>query len=334
MGDGKNGKKKILEYGLHTAVFLGLVWAGFKYVNGEEVVLALRNFRYALMPLMLTLTVIYLLLKTWRFRLMVTPFAPHLRRATVYKAYVSGQAMTLLPGGIAGRAGLLKQVGVPVSHSSVPVAVQSMLDQAVFLAGALVVALWFETARGPVLVALAGVGAVALLVVIPYTRQRVAGFFDRVAARFNYQKGWRQFLAALPAIFTRPIMIRSLILTLVAFVVNIVILDLTLRGLNLTATYPMLFLAYILPTMLGRLLPVPGGIGPTEATMVGFLTAVAGLETNITVAAVAIFRIVAIVVPIIIGAIVYFVSWRGSNEPIAEASPQQLEVSRARESDL
>ncbi len=328
------GKKKILEYALHTAVFGGLVWAGAKYVNGEEVVLALRSFRYTFMPFMLGLLAIELALKTWRFALLMRPFAGQLQRLTIYKVYLAGVAMTLLPGGVAGRAGLLKQVGVPVSQSSVPIAVQSILDQFVFFAGALVAALWFEAARGPVLVALAVIGCVGFLLAVPQTRRGMLAFLERIAERFHYEAAWRQFLAAIPAVFTRPIILSSLLLTLVAFAINIAILDLTLRGLSLNATYPTLFLAYILPTMLGRLLPAPGGIGPTEATMVGFLTAIAGLETNLTVAAVAIFRIVTIVVPIVIGAIVYFLSWRGNAEQPAQSQSHSLEVSRAGESDI
>jgi uncharacterized protein (TIRG00374 family) len=87
-----------------------------------------------------------------------------------------------------------------------------------------------------------------------------------------------------------------------------------MRGAGITIPYPSLFLAYILPTMLGRLSALPGGVGVTEAGMVGFLASSFQLDPDTTTAAVSIFRIATIVYEALLGAVVYFFAWRGEDE--------------------
>ena len=84
--------------------------------------------------------------------------------------------------------------------------------------------------------------------------------------------------------------------------------------------------------MLGRIVPIPAGLGVTEATMVGFLTAVSTVDAAAAVAAVAIFRIAAIFIPILIGALVYFFWWRGEEE--LTRSKRKMESVRASNLDL
>lgn len=329
-------RSKYLKYGLHAVILVGLIWAAVKYVNGAEVWQGLQNFQYRFMTVLLALAVVYLLLKAARFAILIGPFASNLSRLALYKAYISGQAATLLPGGIAARAGLMKQVGIPLAESSLVVAVHSGWDQAIFLVSALVAALWFPTARLPVLSILAVLSVVALLLIVRPTRQWLAGMAERMATRFKYEKQWQQFLEAIPQVFTGQIVLLCLLLTLATLVLYIVILYLTLRGFDLAVTYPTLFVAVILPTMLGRIVPIPGGVGVTEASMVGFLSSLGGLDTNITVGAVAIFRIVTIVIPAVLGALVYFFFWRGEEEVEEQHQPVDsvMEASHASSPDL
>ena len=329
-------RSKYLKYGLHGVILVGLIWAAVKYVNGAEVWQALRNFQYRFMPVMLALALVYILLKAARFAILIGPFAPNLSRLALYKAYISGQAATLLPGGIAARAGLLKQVGIPLAESSVAVAVHSGWDQAIFLVSALVAALWFPTARLPVLTILAVLGVVAPLLILQPTRQWLAGLAERLATHFKYEKQWQQFLEAIPRVFTGRIVLVCFLLTAAALITYAVVLFLTLRGFDLSVSYPTLFVAVVLPTMLGRIVPIPGGVGVTEASMVGFLTSLGQLDTDITVGAVAIFRMVTIVFPAALGAVVYFFFWRGEEEVEGHRQPAEsvMEASHASSPDL
>lgn len=307
-------KGKYLKYGLHIAVVIGLVWAIVKYVNGQEVLSALQNFTYLYLPFMLAFSLGYFFLKALRFLLLTSPFAGDLSKWVILKAYISGQAMVLLPGGVAARAVLLHQAGIPVSESSVPIAFDSGWDQAAFLVGGLIAALWFPLARLPVLVILGVLTLIAVLLLVPATRNRLAEVPERIAERFDWTEQWHHSLEAFPRVLTKKIMVGSLLITAVAFVMPIGLLWLTTQGLLLEAPIPTLFLAFIIPTMLGRLVPIPGGFGITEVGMVSFLTATAQLNTSSTVAAVAIFRIFSIVVPAVLGAFVYFFFWKGEDE--------------------
>lgn len=322
-------KSKYLKYGLHVAILIGLVWAVVKYVNGEEVLTALQNFDYIYLPFMVGLALAYFLIKAARFVLLMSPFTEKLPNRLIYKGYISGQAATLLPGGIAARAGLMNQIGVPMAQSSVPIAFNSVWDQVIFLLGGLVAALWFPAARLPVFIILGVLSVIGFLLLLPQSRNWLANRAEQIAQHFDYETQWHRFLDAIPQIFTKKIMIGCFLMTVLAFAMQIIVLGLTMRGLDLDVPIPTLFLAFIVPTMLGRLVPIPGGIGVTEAGMVGFLTSTAQINTDTTVAAVAIFRIVTIVIPAAVGAFVYFFFWKGEDEVGAQsADNEQAETAK------
>ena len=324
--------KKYLKYGLHVAILLGVIWAAAKYINGEEVIAALRQFNYSLAPLMLALSVATLLLKATRFHFLLRPFAPDLPSLTIYKAYIAGQGATVLPGGIAARAGLLKQIDVPVSEGSVAVLVNSLIDQAFFIVIGLITALWYPQARLPGLIILAVLAIASLLFLFEPSRNWIARMAERLAERLNVAEQWHNFLSCLPSVLTKKILLAGFVATTLAFAFFVIVLRLALQGVGLSVAYPAVLLAFILPTMLGRIVPIPAGLGVTEATMVGFLTTVAAVDAAAAVAAVAIFRIAAIFIPILIGALVYFFWWRGEEE--LTRSKRKMETARASNPDL
>ncbi|MCA9968822.1 MAG: flippase-like domain-containing protein [Anaerolineales bacterium] len=313
-------QKDYLKYGLHLAILIGVIWAAVKYLNGQEVLSALQAFNYRLAPFILLLSTGYMLLKAWRFVLLMAPFSDGVPWLVTYKAYIAGQAATLLPGGIAARAGLMKQVNVPVAQSSVPVLFSSGLDQVVFLISSLIAALWFEDARVPVLIVLGVVTAVVIILLLPPTRRPLARAADWLAGKVGAQETWRHFLDALPDVLTWQILLPSLALTVVAYAAKLVALDLSLRGVGLELGYPTLFLGFVLPTMLGRIAPIPGGVGVTEAGMVGFLAATSQANPNQLTAAVAVFRIGTVFFEALLGAIVYFFAWNGEQEVAVESA--------------
>jgi uncharacterized protein (TIRG00374 family) len=111
----------------------------------------------------------------------------------------------------------------------------------------------------------------------------------------------------------------TLALTVAAFACHIVALDLALRGVGTSLSYAGLALAYFLPTVLGRVSGLPGGIGVTEAGMTGFLTSISDIGPNTAIAAVTIFRVATFFFAALIGGLVYFLSWNGKRE--LEQSP-------------
>ena len=125
-------KKGYLKYVFHIIVIIGVIVAGTKYLDGEELALAIRTFDYRYALLIPTLTMISFLLKGWRFIVLMRPIS-NLPWWTVMKGFIAGQAVVLLPGGIAARAGLMAQAGGDAAKSGVPVIFASGLDQMTFV---------------------------------------------------------------------------------------------------------------------------------------------------------------------------------------------------------
>ena len=325
-------RRNYLKYGLHVAILAGVVWAAIKYVNGQEVVAALARFDYGLAPLMLALALSTLFLKATRFSFLLQPFASTLPWATAINAYVAGQGATVLPAGVAARAGLLKQIGVPISEGSVPVLANSVTDQLFFVTLGLLAALWYPQARLPGVVILVVLGVAALLFLFKPSRQWLADAAHWLAKRLHVGRQWSSFLDSLPRVLTKKIVVVAFLTTALAFAFFIIVLRLALQGVGLSVSYPVVLLAFILPTMLGRLVPIPAGLGVTEASMVGFLTVTAGVDTGAAVAGVAIFRIIGIFVPILFGAIIYFLFWRGEDENRGKRS--EVQAARASNADI
>ena len=306
-------KNKYLKYVLHAAVLIGLIIAAVKYINGEEVLQALRSYNYAFAPVLLILSALYLALKAWRFIELMRPVSD-VAGDVMFRGYVAGTAATLVPGGVAARAGLMNQAGVSVAKSGMPVALSSILDQVAFIGSALLAAFWFENIRGPMLIVLGIFIVLGIIFLFPAPRRWLGHVAAAIARRFNFADQWQNFLQhGREVINTRTILV-ALAITVVGLLLQVIILDFSLRGFGFDVPYATLFFAYIVPTMLGRLSALPAGVGVTEASMVGFLSSSAGVDPDTGLAATAIFRIATVFFQALLGAFVYFFAWRGENE--------------------
>jgi uncharacterized protein (TIRG00374 family) len=306
-------KSKYLKYVLHIVVLVGLILAAMKYINGEEVLQALRSYNYAFAPALLGLSGLYLALKAWRFIRLMRPVSD-VPGNVLFRGYVAGTAATLVPGGVAARAGLMNQAGVSVAKSGMPVALSSILDQVAFVGSALLAAFWFENIRVPMLIVLGILAALGVIFLFPAPRRWSGRAAAALARRFKFEDQWKNFLQhGREVINTRTILV-ALAITVVGLLVQVIILDFSLRGFGFDVPYATLFFAYIVPTMLGRLSALPAGVGVTEASMVGFLSSSAGVDPDTGLAATAIFRIATVFFQALLGALVYFFAWRGENE--------------------
>lgn len=306
-------KNKYLKYVLHAAVLIGLIIAAVKYINGEEVLQALRSYNYAFAPVLLALSALYLALKAWRFVQLMRPVSD-VAGGVMFRGYVAGTAATLVPGGVAARAGLMDQAGVSVAKSGMPVALSSILDQVAFLGSALLAAFWFENIRVPMLIVLGILITLGIIFLFPAPRRWLGNITAAIARRFNFAEQWNNFLQHGREVINLQTILVALAITIVGLVVQVIILDFSLRGFGFDVPYATLFFAYIVPTMLGRLSALPAGVGVTEASMVGFLSSSAGVDPDTGLAATAIFRIATVFFQALLGALVYFFAWRGENE--------------------
>jgi hypothetical protein len=209
-------KLPLLKYGLHLLVIAGLVVAGMKYVNGDEFWKAIHRFNWWLAPLILSLTVVYLVVKGWRFVTLIRLFSD-VPRPLILRAYIAGQAPALLPGGIAARAAFLEQVGIPMQKSGAAVAMSSMSDQFVLFSAAMLSALWFESARKPVLILLAVLITISVLLGIEASRHWLMGVIEKVLGKLHLEKYWEGFCGSLKNMSSLPMLLGSVLNAAVAF---------------------------------------------------------------------------------------------------------------------
>jgi uncharacterized membrane protein YbhN (UPF0104 family) len=238
-------------------------------------------------------------------------------------AFAAGQPATLLPGGVAARAVLLAEAGVPAAHSVVPILLGSLLDQLAFGSALAVAALFFETARPAASSFLAALGALGLLLAIPAVRRWSSRLLGCLAQRLGWAAQWRSFTAAAEHA-TRPGRLGAAGgLTALAFASQVGLLDLALRSLGAAATPAVLLLAYTLPSMAGRLTVLPAGVGLTELGMVGLLSRFGTLGPDLAAAAAALFRIADSLLQAAVGCAIYFLAWQPVRRAYLRRAPTE-----------
>jgi uncharacterized protein (TIRG00374 family) len=302
-------KSRILSIIFNGLVLLALVWAAFKYLRPEAVGDALERIDLTFLPVLLLLALLYIALKTWRFALCVGAIAdlPFWR---VAQSFLASQPLTLLPGGIAGRTLFLHQAGAPLGTAIVPTVMMSVLDQTVFILALFAAAFSFEGARTPAYIALTAMLLIAACLILPFSRKLAISLAHRLGKQYKVTDHLKEFSQALEESTSPARLFTLFCLTLADFFLTVLILDISLRSVGASADYSVLFLTYILPTMVGRFTILPGGVGLTEAGMVGTLASLAHLDINLAAAGVLVFRIASVLLQSGLGALVYFISWK------------------------
>jgi uncharacterized protein (TIRG00374 family) len=311
------------KYALHAGVVVGLVAVGVKYVSGKELWQALRGFDWRYLPVVLLCTLLYVSLKALRFVLLFRRVnrAPVL---TVLKAYLAGQAYAVLPGGIAARAALLGEAGVPLQEGGAVVAASSLADNAALVLGAMVAALWAEAARKPALILLTGLVILSVVLGMEASRFWLFDTLDRLMGRLKVRGRWREFIESCAEMLTVRAVLTAFGLACLALLVLVFALDLTLEGLNLEVPYTIEWLAVSLPNVMGRISALPLGIGVTEAGMVGILDSGPGVRLDHAAAATVLFRLLTVGVEVLVGAAVYAFAWRGRRERARNPEPEPV----------
>jgi uncharacterized protein (TIRG00374 family) len=306
-------KSRYLAYALHAAVLAGILVAAVKYIDSDQFLRGLRHFHWQYAPLIMALATGSVLLKGWRFVFQLHQLSP-VNRWVVLRGYLAGQACTLLPGGIAARAGILEQVGVPVTDSSAAVAVSSLSDQVVLILCSLLMALWFEPARKAAVMLLSVLLVLSVLLGIEATRTWLLGVVEWLMGKVRLLGYWRQFLDSFQEVTTLPVLLGSIGNSVLAYALIVQALDIAVRGVGAQVPYSTLLLAFALPSLMGRISAMPGGVGVTEAGMVGILNAAPGVTLDQAAAAAVVFRVGTVLFAAILGGLVYAFSWRGTAE--------------------
>ncbi len=296
------------RWALNGAVLVGLVIAGTKYLSGDQFWEAIGQFRWAYAPLILGLMLLYLAIRGARFGVPLGYLA-HLDRLTAGICSVAGEGAALMPGGVMTYIAMLKEVGVKVGRSGASVAWISILDQGLFVSLSLIAALWVPVARSGAIAVLILLIVAAVLLAIPMTRLWILVAWEMVLLQIGALVSWRNGLDALQDLLSPRVALEGALYTLAAALLMAGALDFSVSGLGADITFMAALLAYTLSTMLGRLTPLPGGIGVTEAALVGVLHKVGGISLEQAAAATAIFRVGTTLFGAIVGTAVYSLWW-------------------------
>jgi len=280
---------------------------------------AVRQFDWRFAPVILAITGAYLWLKGRRFVGQMRAFTDA-RDGVVMQAYLAGQACTLLPGGVTARAGLLRQIGVPVEDSAASITLASASDQLALILFAIISALWVDSVRKPMAIVLTGLIVLSLLLGTEASRTWLLSMIERLMGRIHLLEKWHGFLDSLRAMCSGELLWRAAVNALAAAALMVLALALCAKGVGIALPFPTLMLAFALPSMLGRISAMPGGVGVTEAGMIGILDSAPGVTLASAAAATMIFRVGTTLFAALLGGGVYFLGWIGTVKAGREAA--------------
>ena len=304
------------RWALNGAVLVGLLIAGTKYLSGDQFWGAIGHFRWLYALPILGLMLAYLAIRGLRFGVALHHLSG-LDRLTAGVCSVAGEGAALMPGGVMTYLAMLKEVGVKVGRSGASVAWISLLDQGLFVSLSLIAALWVPFARGGSIAVLTILIFVGILLAVPMTRLWLVVALETVLMQLGLLVSWRNGLDAMRDLMTVRVLGAGVLLTLAAALTMAGALNLSVSGLGADITFAGALLAYTLSTMLGRLTPLPGGVGVTEAALVGVLHKVGGIGLEQAAAATAIFRVGTTLFGAVVGTAVYALWWNRRVEEVA-----------------
>lgn len=305
---------KRLHQALSLIFLLGLGVAAHRYLSLDLMMQAWRKFSVGTLGVLVLLPALYLLLKGWRFLLLVKPVVEEVSDVTVLKGYAASQSASLLPGGFAVRAAVMSQAGIPMERSVGPVLANGGMDQLVLLLCGLFLAFWYDELR-------VAAGTLSLILVLLVgllwyapSREWVGARFLAVGARFGKEEKVAEFQQACWSMVDARLFCSAFVLSVAADGVSYAILCLVVASLGFTVEWWPLAAAFVIPTLLGRLSPLPAGAGVTEAGMIAFIANQTAMTTNEAAAATALMRVCDVVLPALYGAAIYFLAWKGEEE--------------------
>ncbi|MGE0493116.1 MAG: YbhN family protein [Vulcanimicrobiota bacterium] len=305
---------------LSVLTLVGVFVAGFKYLDAQAMRSAWQHFSWSSLGLMVFLSAVYLLAKAARFCILMEAVTEVDRRSVLW-GYAGSQAASLLPGGVAFRAATMSQLGVPVEKTAGPVLANSGLDQFFLLVTGIVLCYWYPQLRIPAVVLSLLLLALITVLAIEKSRAWIKGGLRKVLP----EDRCNNFFEAMALLWDRRVLGWSLFWTTLANLTSVGNLFLVVYALDLPFEPWPLAAAFVIPTLLGRLSPLPAGAGVTEAGMVAFMAQKTSLSLNQAAVATAVFRVVDVILPAVYGLIIYHTLWQG----VRQAEPQQEQARAA-----
>ncbi len=263
----KNLQRKIVV----GIVIAAIVYLGFSiYVDFEKLIEAFSLFDFKFFPLVLLLSFFnyYLRFERWDYYLRVIDVK--LPRKISFAIFLGGMIMSITPGKVGEllKSYLIKEYNQTSIHASAPVIlVERLGDFVSLLFVAMLGAIYFDFGREIVLVTLIIFGAFLFGLSFKPFAEPIIKFFAQLK---YFQKISGKILVAYEHSYKllRPIPLFSmLLLAAVAWGFEGLGLYIILKVFQTEATFFWSLFVYSFSTIVGGLLLVPGGIGPTEGSL-------------------------------------------------------------------
>jgi uncharacterized protein (TIRG00374 family) len=274
------------------------LWAGW-----AEVVHAVRQVGWRGLLVLLALSGVNYALRFVRWQLYLNVLGHPQPWASSLLIYLGGFALTTTPGkaGEALRSLFLKSRGVPYT-SSVAAFLSERLADLLAVVVLCLGGVWIYPALMPlVMVALVTLGVVFFLIA-------QGSWLVRSQAHLGAKSGWMaglllkivRLLAGSQACHRPRVLVFAMLLSLPAWGAEALAFDLLLNMIGHPAPATFSFFVYGIGMLAGALSFLPGGLGGTEATMVGLLV-LQGLTQPIAIAATVVIRLTTLWFAVVLG---------------------------------
>lgn len=306
---------------LAAAVVVGLALAAWKVLDVRQLAEIGHRLQPAWLAPLLAVPVVYLLLKSYRFALLMAEVDGDLPLGVTMRAYASTQAATMIPGGFAARAAVLEDVDGRGGHAVGPTLATGLMDNLTFILAVLVAAAAYPQARLTALITGGAVAVGGVALAFPAVRRRSGRWLLALGDRLGCRSRVDDCLESLPAFLHARPLAAGAGLTLAAFALEAFALWASLAALRVDVPFGTAVLAWVVSITVGRLSPAPGGLGVTEAGMVGLMSHLSGASVTEAAAATLLFRVVTLFLPALLGTAVYLLAWRGRDEVPPKEAP-------------
>lgn len=293
-----------------TVFLTGLVVAGYKFLDAQEIATLLLRLNGWSVPLLLALPAVYLWLKSMRyadlFGFSGVSFNSRDRRLTEV-SYASAQMATLIPGGYVARIGLMESCFGLGAKAVIPTLLEKFFDITLLM----VVGLYACSFIPGTAHLSGGLVAILALIAVVCTSRTLRGALSEKTIRLLSKVGAERIVrTALEG--ENPgfrVSLKIVLFTVAVLVSELAISWASFAALDLWVSPVALVMAYAVADVVGRIAPTPGGVGLTELGMVAILHSVDGMDVNHAAAATFLFRILIYLLPALYGGLFYLFVW-------------------------
>ncbi len=295
---------------LISLAILGLI---ILYVHPEQLGGALSRFHLAYLPVVLSLSLAYYLLKGYQWHLFLKPLKLDHGAVETILIYLAGQPTAILPLGELTRAFILRQhAKVNLGEVSATVVVQELLYPIFLIAAAVPGAGQFPGAQAAVVVALLGILGISTILLWPRAFNFVMRFAVRVPIIRHYAADLMSLHKDVIFIARRPATLGPALLGPVAAMIAIAMFYFTVRSVGIDLGVYQAAFVYAVAHLAGGVSLLPGGIGAYEGSMT-FLLVAFGVATPVAAAIAILNRAFDRLLVTVVGTVVFFAIRRPLN---------------------